>query len=143
METPPVIVDSPGGGGGGGRRHLLPWTFLSLALFAGTLWLLREVEPRGQFFYPRCWMYALTGIQCPGCGGLRATHALLNGDLATAWRLNPLAVSLVPVAGWVALTIGLRQWRGVVLPNPFGHRYAIAVLVGLSIAFTIGRNWPR
>lgn len=144
MEAPPILDPVPGPNRSGGVRGRV-WRFwvLPVLCLAGALWVLREFEPRGQFFYPRCWLYVWTGIQCPGCGGLRATHALLNGDLAAAWRLNPLVVLLAPVAGWVAMTLGLRQVRGIELPNPFGHRYAIAVLVGLSIAYTLGRNWPH
>jgi len=134
VDVPPRIgsVDSPA------RIHWGWW--VGAACLALALLVLRQFEPRGQFFYPQCWMYRFTGILCPGCGGLRAVHALLNGNLADAWRLNPLVVALVPVAGWVTLSTGLHQWRGIHLPNPFGHRYAIAVMIGLLIAFGIGRN---
>ena len=45
----------------------------------------------------------LTGWDCPGCGTLRAAHQLTHGNLAAAWRLNPLAVALAPVAFWLGL----------------------------------------
>ena len=37
--------------------------------------------------YRRC-----TGGWCPGCGGTRAAHRLLTGDLAGAWRQHPWVV---------------------------------------------------
>lgn len=114
--------------------------WLGLLAGAGVLLILRQVEPKGQFFYPRCWMWVLTGLQCPGCGGLRAGHALLNGDIVKAWQLNPLVVALVPVGAWLGLVYGLRGWRGIELPHPFGHRYALCVLVGLIAGYGIGRN---
>jgi len=139
VKPPPVIVGETGSGTAAARGWGRGW-WLAVPAVAAAAFVLREFEPRGQFFYPQCWLYRLTGLQCPGCGGLRATHALLNGDIVAAWRLNPLAVALVPVAGWVSLALGLRAFRGIELPNPFGQRYAIAVLMGLVVAFGIGRN---
>jgi hypothetical protein len=138
VKAPPVIAAA--------RPELPDWRrfhwpiWLGLVGLAVALFVLWKFEPRGQFFYPQCWMYRMTGFQCPGCGGLRATHALLNGDIAAAWKLNPLVVGLAPVAGWFAMIAALRWWRGITLPNPFGHRYAIAVFIGLLVGFGIGRN---
>ena len=47
--------------------------------------------------YGVCPLYALTGLWCPACGGLRATHDLAHGDLAGAWAMNPLWVLAVPL----------------------------------------------
>jgi hypothetical protein len=60
-----------------------------------------------------CPTLALFGIDCPGCGGLRATHALANGDIASALDHNALFVVLVPVlvAMWAMWTY--RAWTGV------------------------------
>lgn len=33
----------------------------------------------------------LTGIPCPGCGGIRATSAIALGQFEQAWLLNPIA----------------------------------------------------
>ncbi len=41
-----------------------------------------------QFPFPKCAVYANTGIQCPGCGSQRAIHQLMNGNLIEALRLN-------------------------------------------------------
>jgi len=64
--------------------------------FTGTLVLLFCYPPDQYSFYPRCLFHSLTGLQCPGCGGLRATHYLLHGDVASAFRLNQLFVLLLP-----------------------------------------------
>lgn len=39
----------------------------------------------------------MTGLQCPGCGSQRAIHALLHGDIISAWRFNALLVISIPV----------------------------------------------
>lgn len=107
----------------------------------GVLGVLWSAEPHGQVWYPRCLLYAATGLQCPGCGGLRAAHALLHGDLATAWHLNPLLICLLPVFAWVGLvTVAGRFGRR--LPNPFATPRMIAVLVGLAFVFGVVRNLP-
>jgi hypothetical protein len=50
-----------------------------------------------------CPFLALTGWQCPLCGGTRMGAALLHGDLAAAYAFNPLV--LVALAGLGALGV--------------------------------------
>lgn len=51
-------------------------------------------------FYERiplilCPFRLLTGIPCPGCGGLRAAKALLHGEVLQALYINPLSCLVV------------------------------------------------
>ena len=39
--------------------------------------------------FPSCIFYQATGWYCPGCGGLRATHELLHGDVAACSGHEP------------------------------------------------------
>lgn len=39
----------------------------------------------------------LTGLKCPGCGSQRAIHALLCGDILSAFRYNALLVISLPI----------------------------------------------
>jgi hypothetical protein len=83
------------------RLSLAAGAALGLALVA----VLYFFPPEQHRFYPRCLFYTLTGIQCPGCGGLRAVHRLLHGELAAAWRFNPLVVLLLPlIAIWLSFS---------------------------------------
>ena len=107
---------------------------LGLAVLAALLLLYLE-PPGGQGFYPGCGLYADHGLHCPGCGGLRATHALLHGDVLTAVRMNALYVLGIPVAlGWWVLC----RRRVVSAPGP----RAIWVLFAIAVAFTVARNLP-
>jgi hypothetical protein len=45
----------------------------------------------GALPYPGCGFKHLTGLPCPGCGGLRSLAALAHGHAAEAFALNPLA----------------------------------------------------
>ncbi|MBD2713984.1 DUF2752 domain-containing protein [Microvirga sp. STR05] len=49
--------------------------------------------------FPRCPVYWLTGLHCPGCGTQRALHALLHGHVGQAAGFNLLAAVLAPVVG--------------------------------------------
>ena len=54
-------------------------------------------DPAHLSLLPPCPFHALTGFYCPGCGSLRALHLLLHGELAGAFRMNPLLVLSLPV----------------------------------------------
>ncbi len=78
----------------------------SAAVAAGVgVWALRTWDPNvaGSPF-PPCTFRAFTGCYCIGCGLTRAMHALVHGDLARAFSMNPLGVlvlGLVPLmAAW-------------------------------------------
>jgi hypothetical protein len=121
-------------------RNLPWWGWLLAAAGLTVLAVIWRVDPAGQLFYPRCWLYQTTGLKCPGCGATRALHALLNGHVADAFRLNPLIFVLSPAAAWLAVR-GLRGWRtGRWWPNPLVHPIALAILGGLVVGFGIARN---
>ncbi len=58
---------------------------LVLALGIVVLFLLDPFEAQ---FFPRCPIFAVTGLKCPGCGTARALHAVLHGRFAEALRFN-------------------------------------------------------
>jgi hypothetical protein len=71
------------------------------------------VSPYETGHYPGCMFLALTGLQCPGCGTLRAVHELAHGDLLAAIDLNVLTMALLFTAVaawfvWVRTRLGLR-----------------------------------
>lgn len=60
------------------------------------------LDPSTSDAFPRCSFLSLTGYKCPGCGSQRAVHALLNGDVAGAFRYNALLMIAVP---WMGLCL--------------------------------------
>jgi hypothetical protein len=82
-------------------RFLLVAVGLSAAIAA--MVVLYLFDPATAGFYPVCALYEATGLQCPGCGGLRALHQLTHGNLAAAWQLNPLVFVVVPATLWLGL----------------------------------------
>ena len=90
---------------------------------------------------PLCPLKAVTGLDCPLCGSLRAVHSLTHLDLVGALSNNLLFTVAAPflVLGWVhwlrtSLTGGGRRIdvrRGVLITG------IVVVLV-----FTVARNLP-
>lgn len=100
------------------------------------------VDPNEQGHYPTCPFLAMTGLYCPGCGGLRMAHAVGNGQFGEAVGLNLLAFALLPVAAilWVQWTVSAARGR------PFESRLispmiiiAVSVIV---VIFWVVRNLP-
>ncbi len=121
------------------RRRLLAGLLAGLAAGAAILFLF---DPAQCPIYPVCPFHRLTGLDCTGCGTLRALHQLTHGNLAAAWRFNPLAVALLPAG----CCLGLRElawqvfgkkWPGVVTRPFFGW-----ALVVITVVFGIVRNLP-
>lgn len=76
------------------------------------------------------------GIMDPFCGGTRAARYAAQGNLAEAWRYNPLSILVVYGAGLAILraAVGLLGRRWVTLTvnwTPGRRRWAIAVLIVL------------
>jgi len=87
------------------------------------------------FVFPPCPFKALTGLYCPGCGGLRMTHDLLHGDLAAAVVDNVfLLVGLPMLLAWVLV----RRRRG----QPLTTTPVLVVIIVAAVTWTVVRNLP-
>jgi hypothetical protein len=130
--TPPRLGAAP-------RPAGWSWVLAGVALAgASALYL---IDPARHEIYP-CLLRATTGLQCPGCGGLRATHQLLHGHFAAAWDLNPLAVLLVPFYALLVCHLGLVLIRGHGFQWATPRPTVIWVGLGGIILFGILRNLP-
>lgn len=113
------------------------------ALAAGTLFI-ALVDPNEPGHYPGCPTKLLSGLDCPGCGGLRATHDLAHGDIAGALDNNALFVVLVPVIIFFLGRNVFYAWQGrrPPTPSPRVTQWTFTVLVAVMLLFTIVRNFP-
>ncbi len=99
------------------------------------------VDPTSSGAYPQCPLRLLTGVDCIMCGGLRATHSLLNADIGRAANQNLLVVLLAPFALYAMV-----QWFG----SQFGWRipplrirsWMMWSLLIVAVAFMAVRNMP-
>lgn len=62
---------------------------ITIALILFALWVGIGSELPLQ---PFCPFHKITGIPCPGCGGIRAANYLMSGDIRAAIMMNPLSV---------------------------------------------------
>jgi len=88
------------------RLHAVRAPALLGAAGLGLAALLRMRDPHVSGSYGFCPFRSLTGLPCPGCGGLRAVNDLTRGDLVAAASSNAMAVLLVVAAFvlWVVWT---------------------------------------
>jgi len=89
---------------------------------------------------PICWSQGVFGIDCPLCGGLRCTNALLRGDLAAAADHNVLLAIALPVIAVVWAVWLYRSIRGERFRLPAVPHWLIGVAAVAIVAFTVVRN---
>lgn len=102
--------------------------------------VLSHHTPGQSSLLPPCLFHSLTGLFCTGCGITRAFHALVHGDLARAWSMNPLAVLALPTVAVLWLHEGLA--RPASLEPTLRWLRDARVWAVVVLVFTIGRNLP-
>jgi len=113
-----------------------------VVLLATGLVLLRIYNPATSTFFPPCPLHYLTGWYCPGCGSLRAIHQLLQGNVRTAWAMNPLSMLLFPFLTYGLSREAISYLRGQASPQFAVPGGWIRALCALIVLFGIVRNLP-
>ncbi len=98
---------------------------------------------------PLCPFRAVTGLDCPFCGSLRAVHSLAHVDVVGAASHNLLFTLAAPLAwwlGWVAWGWPRRsatrcEWPPPLPRPPATRRRAVAFWTVVA-AFGVARNLP-
>ena len=115
---------------------------LAVTVLSGAALVLFLFNPSDGGFYPFCAFYRSTGLLCPGCRSLRATHLLLHGDIIGALHFNVLFVLSLPLLGWFTLRYIFARLRNQPLPNlNFSRGWYWSAFV-LLVLFGIARNLP-
>ena len=118
------------------------------ALTAAAAVYVWAVDPNTGGVYPVCPTQAILGIDCPACGGLRGSHALLRGDLAGAADNNILLFLLLPVLAFAWWRWLVSSWKATpamgssssqVLPESTSKILIIVLIVVL--VFGVARNF--
>ncbi|MBC9712152.1 DUF2752 domain-containing protein [Streptomyces sp. TRM66268-LWL] len=130
---------APRTGASRARRLLAP--VAALGATAAAVAYVGAVDPNEAGHYPTCPLLAATGLYCPGCGGLRCVHALVQGDLPAALGANVMAVTGFVIAAFVWVLWLRRAWRGGPTGLTIRSSYAWA-FGGLLAVFTVVRNLP-
>lgn len=112
-----------------------------LAVVVGAFGYVGAVDPNQPGHYPVCPLLRLTGLYCPGCGGLRSAHAVAHGDIAAALGSNALAVAGYAVFAVLWALWAVRAWRG----RPMSIAAKPVVWWGIGavlLVFSVVRNLP-
>lgn len=109
----------------------------------GAAALLRFRDPHDSGTYGFCPFQSLTGLPCPGCGGLRAINDLTRGDVVAAISSNVLAVVLVVTLGvlWVVWLARRASGQHQAAFAQLSTRAAL-LAVPVFIVFGVVRNTP-
>jgi len=100
------------------------------------------LDPAGSAIYPLCLFHKFTGLNCPGCGSLRALHHLTHGEFIMAFHCNPLLI-----VGLTVVLLTRIRWPGgegasrlsrIIFSRP-GVAWAMSALV---VGFGVLRNLP-
>ena len=104
------------------------------------IWFADPTTPGGPS--PVCPTKLLFGIDCPGCGSLRAIYSLLHGDVRAAIGYNAVGVACIALLLWAfgAYCIGL--WRGRRVRSWQHHRWAAVTLLVIVCVWFVVRNIP-
>ncbi|SDE44904.1 Protein of unknown function [Ulvibacter litoralis] len=116
---------------------------LIAAVLGGIFFVFHSYNPSHHSFFLPCPFKYTTGYHCPGCGSQRAIHQLAQGDVTTAFGLNPLMVLSLPL---IIYAFGLKlynylfstQLRVHLFYNPF----FIYGYFGIVAIYWIARNIP-
>lgn len=124
-----------------GRAHRLRAPLALGAGVAAASAYVAAVDPNQAGHYPVCPFLAVTGLYCPGCGMLRATHDLLHLDLVGAVARNPLAPAVLGgmVVVWLAWVWSRWTGRRITWIPARATPWVIGAAV---IVFTVARNVP-
>jgi hypothetical protein len=125
------------------RTERLRGPAIAAATVVAATLALRIRDPHVSHSWGVCPLYALTGIYCPGCGGLRGVNDLSHGHLGQAVSSNLLLVLAIPFALVVFGRWTYAAWTGRdVAAVPALPKAVTVGLILLALAFTVVRNLP-
>lgn len=118
----------------GSQAWALPGA-VTAALLSGVVYtFVRDPHQPGMF--PSCVFLSASGFYCPGCGGLRAAHDLMHGDVASAIQMNAVAVFAI----FPAIAIGWAWWIAA-LAFPRVPRVTIPTWLAIAVPVALGVFW--
>jgi hypothetical protein len=100
------------------------------------------LDPAETTFIPMCPCRLLTGLYCPGCGSLRAIHAMTRLRIDRAFGYNPLLVLFVPLFVWFfAANLATACWGPDKIKFSLPPAFAKSLLL-IIVAYFVIRNIP-
>ncbi|PTM05190.1 MAG: DUF2752 domain-containing protein [Bacteroidetes bacterium] len=121
-------------------KRKLSLIIFRVLVFFGILALYFYWSPSDSYLFPKCPLYSITGIYCPGCGSQRATHQILNGNIIEGIRHNYLIALLVIVLLYQGFVYTMNDLLNKNIPNVL-HKSKVTFGILITILlFWILRN---
>jgi hypothetical protein len=126
------------------RKGIANYLLLVLVpALAAFFYIYDPADSSNQHLFLTCLFHKTTGLYCPGCGGQRAVHQLLHGNIHQAAHYNLLLVLSLPLLVWSGVlyirnAFAREKRQMLFLYYPLTTRFLLAVI----LLFWILRNIP-
>ncbi len=119
--------------------YILGWCCIAIAIAAVVLNDVFHISPAG--LVPPCLFHKFTGLYCMGCGGTRATFALIRLDICRSLYYHPMVVYVGIVGGWFMISQTIeRISRGKIKIAMHFRLVYLWIAVGLSVFNCLWKN---
>lgn len=113
-----------------------------IVFFLGLACIYLFINPSEVDFLPKCPLYFTTGLYCPGCGSQRATHQLLNLNIAGVLQQNLLYFFGIIVFIYHYSIVGMHHFFKKDYYNYLNHPKTPIIILIFVILFWVFRNIP-
>ena len=99
-------------------------------------------DPTSIDLFPKCPLYATTGLYCPGCGSQRAAHSFLNGDVISGFKYNWLIALLFIILCYMLIIEIAQRFFNYRVHNMLHQSIVTKGILIFVLLFWIMRNIP-
>ena len=120
-------------------KHINRYTLLIIVIIG--LLILYKYNPLQYWFWPKCPIKLITGLNCPACGIQRFIHKALQGDFIRACHYNYYLLYALPYVIMIVVTYYLPNSKiKVRLKDILESTIAVRIYVTTFFIWFIARN---
>ena len=117
-------------------------SILAIIFFFGVIRYFYQNNPaKNETPFAICMSKRIANIDCPGCGGQRAFHQLLNGNFIEAGKLNIFIYLFAPLLAYIFFSFTLKPFN-INFPDIDISTKNLGFILVFFVVFTIIRNLP-